>query len=210
MSKKFATGSKVVRFSVHIALQVAIGIVASSATAQNLVNNGNFHTGDWTGWTTQNYTNAGDEGVSPTSGNGNITGAIYQTYVDSASYFTISQFITTKVGHVYTESFDLEEEVAFAPGQPAQFDYSFGGQAVTATTSPTGIPQTITHLFTATSTSTEISFSAFNERSYYNFTNIDIHEESAPATPEPGTVAFLIGPMVCGVWAHRRKARYPK
>jgi hypothetical protein len=164
--------------------------------AQNLVVNGDFQTGDMTGW---NGTGA------------NIAYNFLGVFNDSADFYHplslayIDQVLTTTPGATYNLSFDLSSD-----GQtPNEFQVRWGGTMIwdqtniprTGGADQTFFPVTLNGL-TASTVATDLVFGGRNDPGGLVLDNV-----SVSAVPEPATYAALLGTAaLCFVGLRRRRA----
>jgi hypothetical protein len=146
-----------------------IAVLASaafSAHAQNLVVNPGFETGDFTGWTL-----GGDTRLCLVSTfmphSGGFSAQLGTPTVNSPG--TLDQTITTVVGQMYHVDFWLANDLNSNPPVNA-FSASFAGVSILSLVNASSFPYTheISGNITATSTSSDLHFSFFNNR--HNFT----------------------------------------
>ncbi|MDR3553749.1 MAG: PEP-CTERM sorting domain-containing protein [Syntrophobacteraceae bacterium] len=168
-----------------LALLFVTGLVAH---AGNIVNNGDFVTDDFTGWT-----QSGDPGltfVAPSTNyglyapSGNVA-VLGQTDFDGH----LSQLLTTVATQTYQVSYYLASDGL----TPNDFSASWDG---TALSSLTDIPNTngwIEYTFTVTGTGSDtIMFSFMNDPGYLGLANI-----SVSSIPEPNTMLLLCSGLAC-------------
>jgi hypothetical protein len=178
-------------------LVCAAMVFATPAAAQNLVNNGGFETGDFSGFT--QFGNTGFTGVTSGAASQGSFGAEFGPVGSTGG---ISQNLTTIAGESYLISFDLRNN----GGTPNLFEVLFGSsQLFTATDSA---PFSFTNFSTtavATGSTTALSFSFRQDPDYFNLDNISV-TRVAPGVPEPGTWAMmLIGFGAVGSAMRRRR-----
>jgi hypothetical protein len=171
---------------------------AAPAVATNLVNNGSFETGDFSGWE-----RIGDDmrftDVTTDIVGGGPTDGMYHARFGPFFASGIQQFIATTPGTVYRLEFDLanlgppQNQFAFVFDQPqevqtnvAAYDYVHRSVDVTAVT-----------------TSTWLGFVFSQPNEYWVIDNISV--TALPAVPEPSSAALLLlGAAALGL---RLKAR---
>jgi hypothetical protein len=115
------------------ALLIVALAIGHSASAQNLVTNGSFETGDLTGWTVFNSGNTPLGGVSVETAGG-LSGITAQDGSDYAgfaggnisSFSSLSQAITTQIGDTYDFSFYLNDLDALHSDSQAGWLVYFG------------------------------------------------------------------------------------
>lgn len=174
---------------------VAAALFASGAARADLVTNGGFETGDFSGWTTTFTPAPGAMYVDDQPPHDGTYGA-YFGYDGS-----ISQTLATVAGSTYKISFwlQLESDANGASG-PGAFSASFGSVVGTALLNPTEFGYTeFDFLATATGASTDLTF---------NFTQVPLFwdlDSVTVALPEPGSFALLAAAGLAGAAASRRR-----
>ena len=170
-------------------------VVAAPATAANLVVNGGFETGDFTGFS--QFGNTGFTGVVDASfGVAPSEGTYQAAFGAIGSPGGINQTITTVAGHGYTFSFDLAAD----GGNYDTFAVSFNGLVVDFGSNLGAFPYG-THSFNVVgSGSDQISFAFQNDPAYYLLDNISVTN-----VPEPATWALMIGGFAMTGFAARRR-----
>ena len=193
LNKKFS-------LALSLAAMAASLSFATHASAQNLVTNGDFETGDLTAWT-----------ESPGSGDTSVTTPFdgFTPFGNDAAYFGavgfvdyISQTLATTAGQTYDLNFEFGSDGA----TPNEFIVTWDG---TTLSDQVNIPATggfvdvdFTGLVASTN-STTLSFGGRNDPAYLALDNV-----SVTAVPEPATVALFLGAGSLGFVAlRRRKAR---
>jgi Carbohydrate binding domain/PEP-CTERM motif len=157
-----------------------VAVLASAALSAhaNLVINGGFETGDFTGWT-----RSGDSSFTAVNGilvhSGNFS---LQTGPGTSDGF-FDQTLTTVVGTTYTVDFWLAAQA----GTPNDFSCTFAGVTVLSLVNSPAFPYTeYTMNVTATSTSSLLHFAAYNPPSYWYLDDVSVN-----AVPEPGTLGLV-------------------
>jgi hypothetical protein len=180
---------------------------AGQARADNLIVNGGFETGDFTGWKTTPAAAGSDFGVAgkgtlfpkvgkygPHTGNNYaFFGAVTPLFQDS-----ISQTFATKAGTKYTFSYWLADDGT----APAKFDAYWNGNLVSEITGPKAFGYTLfSFTETATSTTTTIQFSAYQVQKFFSLDDV-----SVTALPEPPALALVVlGMVVTAGYAWKRR-----
>ncbi len=177
------------------AMGLALGI--SGLAHANLIVNGSFETGDFTGWTQSG--NTGFSGVecpgAPFAGPGD--GNCDAFFGPVGSNGTISQTFATVVGQFYTIVFDFKPD----GGTPSFFSALFGSTLLTSRTNPPASPyQVLTFDAAATTPTTTLSFNFRDDPGFLLLDSVSV------SVPEPGTMA-LLGIGIAGLWWRRRKVQ---
>ncbi|QMW22732.1 PEPxxWA-CTERM sorting domain-containing protein [Sandaracinobacteroides saxicola] len=155
-----------------------------SFSGGNLVSNGSFETGDFSGWEQvgdTSFTFVTDE----LAGGGPTDGDFHAAFgpLDPGGG-GIVQLINTTAGGVYTLSFDL----ANLGGPPNAYGVFWDGGFVSIDFDLDSFDyQTFTTTLTASTSSTELGFIFYNEPSFFLLDNI-----SLAVVPEPATWAMMI------------------
>ena len=180
------------------ALGFAVLVGGPAHAAPNLLTNGGFETGNFTGWTgTGNTTFNGVQcpGPGPTVFEGNCSAF----FGPIGSLGGISQTLNSlTVGDFYTVSFAFEPD----GGTPSSFSASFGAANLLSLTNPPGGPYSVYSFVTQATAASQTL--AFNFRDDPGFLFLDAVSVTA-AVPEPATLA-LFGLALAGLgFARRRK-----
>jgi hypothetical protein len=170
---------------------------ASAAQADELVVNGGFETGDFSGWS--QFGNTGWTHV----GLGTVADGNYSAeFGPVTTVGGITQNLTTVAGGSYLLQFDLQND----GGPGTSFSAQFGGDTVLSLTNPGGFGYThYSYNVTAVDALTQLSFGFRNDPYYFHLDNVSV-QTLAGAVPEPATWATLIlglG-MVGGMMRRRR------
>lgn len=189
---------------------LALIVVATLGTAkgQELVVNGGFETGDFTGWTTQDSANGTHFFVDTDTPNSGSYDAHFGNAGGQLDYIT--QNLATTIGETYQLSFYLNNQ-----GDPSNEFYGNIGGTLSGTWDGTSLTaggaedflsgggttfidlanvnatfsySQYTTSFTATSTSTPLTFGAWHVPSHFFLDDI-----SVIVAPEPSTWVLLLG-----------------
>jgi len=185
-------------FVAAMATAVGLSLAWSAQAAINLVNNGSFETGDFTGWTqTGNTTFNGVQcpGPGPTVAQGNCSAF----FGPVGSIGGITQNLSLVVGNHYFLTF------AFLPdgGNPSSFSASIGGVSLVSLTNPAASAtfRNFGFAFTATAATEAL---AFNFRDDPGFLFLDAVSASVPEPASVGLLGIALAAMFAGL---RRRIR---
>lgn len=189
-----------------------------SAGAVELVTNGSFETGDFTGWELFNFTGHSQTFMSvrtADAGQPAPTDGLYEgRFGPTGGRAGILQLLTTVVGRTYQLTFDVaggQCGTAGCGGGVTEFSSFFDvgpGSGLGAQRYDFAFPYT-SYSFTgvATSTSTLLSFSFRHDPWFYYLDNVSVTAVRGPGggIPEPSAWALMIlGFGVVGTLARRR------
>jgi PEP-CTERM motif len=186
---------KMVLTAMVAAMGLAVGI-SGPAHAAELVTNGSFETGDFTGWTLSG--NTGFTGVECPgvgfAGPGN--GACDAFLGPVGSNGTLSQILTTIPGTVYQISFDFQPD----GGNPSFFSAVWDAQPplFSVTNPPASAYQVLHFSAQATTPTTSLSFNFRDDPGFLRLDSVSVR------VPEPGTVALLSIGLAGLLWWRRK------
>jgi hypothetical protein len=194
--------SKLIRYALAVSV-LALSTAGLANAGDNLVTNGSFETGDFTGWTL-----SGDTTFTGVCNVSTCPGGFAPEDGTFAAYFgpvgdtaTISQTIATTPGDEYSLSFYLANPVG---GTPNYFNVTFGNSSFSFTNFGTAFSwQQFTLTTLATSDQTQLSFTFRNDPSYWFLDNVTV-QQSGGTSPEPSTFV-LFGSGVLGIAGFARR-----
>jgi hypothetical protein len=178
---------------------LALGITQSAKA--NLVVNGGFETGDFTGWTQGG--NLGFTGVSGTFGGQAPHGGNFQAFLGPiGSDGTLTQNLATTGGGFYT----LDYWLYLFPGTPNDFAVKWGGATIAGSvltnSGPFGYTEYTFNVFTSTNI-TALEFDFRDDPSYFLLDDISVNA----GVPDSGSTVVLLGAaMIVVGLVHRRLA----
>ncbi len=184
------------KFLVMSALAATV-TCATPASATQLVTNGGFEAGDFSGWTLTG--NTGFTGIDSSAHSGSHAAFFGQV----GSTGSLSQTLSTVAGQMYNVSFWLEDD----GGTPSSFTAAFGGDSLLSLSDTSAFGYTLyTYDITASSSSTLLSFAFRQDPSYFHLDDVSVEDVSS--VPEPATWAMMIlGMGAAGLTLRRRKTR---
>lgn len=188
-----------------LALAMAAAFSAT-AFADSIVTNGNFQTGNFTGWqhNTSPVTNhpwTVDESGSNFYASTGCVG-IECIEGNATQEAWLSQVLTTIVGQSYTLTFDYSP----VSSAPDELDVSFGSTEVADLINIPDSIVTYSYTVVATTTATELQFLGRQDPGYDYLDNISVTANSA-ATPEPASLTLFGTGLFALVGVARRKLR---
>lgn len=176
----------------RLSLLAAVLGTASIASAQNLITNGGFETGNFSDWS--RVTSDGFTLVAQPYGYNSLFGAVFGDTKQHGGG-SITQLIPTDIGQDYTFSFDFHQDNS----SPEHFEAVFGDNTVLSVSDAEYDEYShYSYTVTATDTQTAVRFYGYDNDDYFWLDNV-----SVVAVPEP-TIA-LVGLMPLGLL--RRNAR---
>lgn len=183
----------------RMALAAALGFAAAlpAAHAANLLTNGDFETGDLTGWTLTGESDA--TGIDPFAAHGGTYGA----YFGPTDPGGIEQQIATVAGQTYKVDFWLELDDS---AQPNSFTWSWNGVAQSPSfVNVNGFDYVeLSTLVKATGAATTVGFTFTNPQSFWLLDDVSV----AAAVPEPTSALLMaLGLAVFAGVAVRRRHR---
>lgn len=189
---------------VVVALAVAFTLAAPKTFAQNLVQNGSFETGDFTGWNVNGLEEVvtGPFSVYPGAQDGNF----YSVWGNVGGDGSISQTIADTAGAQYNLSFWF----ASNGDNPSDFSVSWDGNVLLSLTNPdTGIPYT-QFSFNVTGTGSDtLTFTGGDDPAWMALDNISVSQSGGgTSTPEPSSFILMgSGVLALGGMVRRKMSR---
>ncbi len=201
-------------------LGIALTLLTASASAGNIVLNGNFLTGDFTDWMTTTCATCMDAGFVVGNFNFGDTGAPIDTTNSAATACegaacnnsvtgdTLSQLLATDPTMTYTLTFLVDPGTS--DGSPLELDVLFGGSlvaAITDLTAGTWQPETFSGLL-PTGTSTTLEFTGRDDAGVLAIDDIAVNGGTGggSSVPEPASL-LLIGGGLLGLGTMLRRRR---
>lgn len=176
-----------------LALMLFLG--TTSASALNLVENGGFESGDFSGWLRNGA-------FMYVTGNHPLSGAFAADLGTAGTLGSLSQTVMTMPGYEYELRFDL----ANSGGLTNEFYALVNGTTLFSLVNGGNTPYaTVSGVFTAGATPTEITFLERNDVGAFSMDNVSV--DLAPV-PEPSTLLLLgIGLLGAGFLRKRMQRR---
>ena len=168
----------------------------------NLVTNGGFETGDFTGWTLSG--NTANPGVFYGVDNFDANSGNYGAFLGAVgSPITLSQTLSTEAGDNLVVSFAVAQNLFLTDptGSTNTFLVTLGGATLLSLSNPASIGayQVYTFDLTAAASSLVLNITSQNNTDYWSLDDVSV------TAPEPQTL-MLLGPALAGLALLRRRA----
>lgn len=179
-----------------VALGLCVCLCAPTTFAQNLVNNGSFESGDYSGWTTGGNFQFTQVVSGPFSSySGAEDGSFYSTMGPVGSDATLSQTLTTVAGAQYTLSFWFGS----VGDNPSDFSVSWDGTSLLSLSNPNTGANWTQFTFQVTGTGSDtLQFAFRDDPAYLALDNVSVTQNSGQSVPEPSSF-LLLGTGVLGL-----------
>jgi hypothetical protein len=190
--------------SVSVVVVVFLVGAPMALASPNLVSNGSFETGDFSGWTEGGNFQA----TSVTFGgfyeySGAQDGTWYAVMVPPGSDGTLSQTFATTAGAHYEFDFWF----ASVGDDPSDFSAYWDGTQLLSLTDPNTSPAWTLFTYDVTGTGSDtIQFAFRDDPAYMALDNISVTQISG-TTPEPGSFLLLGSGLLAALGTLRRKLR---
>ena len=198
-----------------IAGSMLASLAGGAASAANLVQNGDFETGNISGWTTNAAISYAwtATGSSPTDGSyAASTGCIGAACTDQTNLATaqyLYQDIATTAGHSYTLTFDFTPNGGTENELKALFGSSVVFDLVDAANTGSLVAYTVSGL-SATGSTTRLEFLGRQDPGYDRLDDIVVQDNgitTVSSAPEPGAWVLMIGGVgAMGLMFRRRRS----
>lgn len=175
---------------------VTLGLtIATAARAANLVENGDFETGNLSGWEL-----SGNRGYTGLTNSDPIAGNFSATLGPVGSLGHLAQHVATRAGVSYTISFRLSNEW----GGMNSFEAFFDGVSLLALSAAEPFAaRRYQFVRSAASNNAELRFSYRHDPSFWYLDDIAV--APADAVPEPGSWALMFAGFGLAGYALRRR-----
>ena len=175
--------------------------LAPAAQAATVVN-GDFETGDFTGWTVFGDVGGGFVGVDNAAPQAGTYGAYFGS---NGSVSGLSQLVATTAGAAYDVGFWLKAEADVnGVATPNTFSFTWGGAPVVSLTNVlAGNYMRYTSHVVASTAATSIAFSFRNDPAFFDLDSVAV----VASVPEPSSVALLAGGGLALLCVRRRQRK---
>ncbi len=180
------------RVRIRLLISVLVLSIGSVASASNLVQNGGFESGNFSGWsgvaTANNVLDSSS--INPYEGS-------WVAVLANSEARILTQTLSTTVNGSETITFALADVYG---GSNDSFEVYFGGNLLATISNTTHSTYfTYSYTVTATSTSTDLSFVMANPPGAWLLDAVSVTETAPVAVPEPSTLALVCVACVSGM-----------
>jgi hypothetical protein len=173
-----------------IAAVTLLGALVSTSANANLITNGDFSTGDFSGWNL-NLKKNDVPYVSVDNGAAKL---------GNYSFGSLSQTFATTIGQLYQISFDLGSP----KGPGSSFTALFGGTTIFSEKNQAFNTTTFTFDTVATSSVSKLTFGFKDVPDYFKLDNV-----SVVPVPEPETYTMMLGGLLLlGIIGYKRRSEF--
>jgi hypothetical protein len=205
----------------HLRVRIGILVIAvmlqTRAEAGPILINGDFETGDFTGWTLSDPLDPSVVTSAGTIGGINYvphSGTFFAALAESGVVGKLSQTVTTTPGQLYTLTYFMGSDSTFTGGAPDAFGASWDSTVLFPTQH---VPSTIVagtveyKPFTFTVTGTGSDTLTFFERNDFGFQVLDdvsLTPATGPVAPEPASLILVsLGTAILAVYGWKRRGK---
>ena len=189
--------------NLSVLIAAAAMVLGSAGIAQaDLITNGGFETGNFTGWTvvagSTNVEGPGYDGFNPHSGN------FFAALGNVGGLGTVSQIVADTAGQTLVLNYFLAPD----GGTPSYFQVDWNGALVTGS-ALTNSPRSgyVQYTFDVASTGSDtLTFVERNDPSYWALDDVSLNPLVTTRVPEPFTLS-LFGAGLAGAVAMRRRKK---
>lgn len=184
-----------------VVLAVCLGLAVPASGQHNLVVNGGFEIGDFTGWTLSGTDTGDDVVVGPNAIPGYVphTGRFFAALGSIGGDGFLTQTLSTTPGKTYHVGFWLASDGRV----PNNFSASLGGDMLYSQTNLAA--QSYTHysfVTTASSAATVLQFAVRNDKGWLSLDDVSVR-----AVPEASSIVSLSIMLIIGSLALRKRMR---